>query len=83
MKVIIEVTGWFKRYTEGNSRLEFDVELGSTVIDVVNMSGIPGGEIGFIALENERTNTERRLVDNEFTLHEDDVIRVFPKIIGG
>ena len=94
VKVKIEVTSWFKRYTGGLSSLELELGNGETAWQAVCMAGIPYDEIGFITLDttDENGNTETseygntltsKKIDDSYVAMDNDVLRVYPMIIGG
>ncbi|MFZ5986226.1 MAG: hypothetical protein ACOYWZ_03750 [Bacillota bacterium] len=83
MRVIIEVTGWYKRFTGGNGSIELVVKEGTRAVDAVIMTGIPREEIGFITLENDNIKGQTRLVNEDIILSEGDRLRVYPLLIGG
>lgn len=80
MKVYIEVSEWFKRYTNNCSYIETEVPEGSLAYDAVCSTGIPRGQIGFILLKSGETNA---LAGEEHPLREGDTVKVLPSIIGG
>lgn len=76
MLVYLELSGWFKRYTDGKTRLEIDIKPETTAIQAITFSGIPEAEVGLITL------TDVKIAHN-YRLNHGDVIRVYPVIIGG
>lgn len=76
MKVHLEFSGWFKRYTNGRTRLEIDISPGTTAIQVITSSGIPEAEVGLITVTDVK-------VAHDYLLNNGDEIRVYPTIIGG
>lgn len=76
MKIYIELTDWFKRFTGGKALIEVDINQGTTAIEAICSSGIPRDEIGFITINN-------RKVDEGFIPEEGARIKVYPIIIGG
>lgn len=76
MLVYLELSGWFKRYTNGRTRLELDILPGTTVIQAITSSGIPEAEVGLITVFNVK-------VAQDHMLSHEDIIRVYPVVIGG
>jgi sulfur carrier protein ThiS len=76
MRITIELSSWFKRYTAGQEQLEVDACEGATVAEAVKASGIPIEEVGFIVRNNEKIN-------EGLILSEGDRIKLYPYIIGG
>lgn len=76
MRVHVEMTEWFKRYTGGNRNFDLDVEDGATAVKAVVFTGVPEEEVGFITVNSSR-------VDTGFVLSEGDLLKVYPLIIGG
>lgn len=83
MRVIIEVTGWYKKFTQGKDVVELSVDEGTRAFDAVAMTGIPKEEIGFITLQNDRTMGEPSLVKEDIILSSEDRLKVYPLMIGG
>ncbi|MCX7923727.1 MAG: hypothetical protein N3B21_17220 [Clostridia bacterium] len=80
MKVYIEVTTWFKRFTGGNASLELEISEGTPVVEAVSSAGIPKEEIGFITVIKDNEN---KIVDDQYILTDGDRLKVYPAIIGG
>jgi len=60
MKVTINVSSWFKRYTGGLSCIEKEISDNETALEAVCSTGIPQDEIGFITVCSKgQTNGER------------------------
>jgi putative ubiquitin-RnfH superfamily antitoxin RatB of RatAB toxin-antitoxin module len=76
MLVYLELSGWFKRYTNGRTRLEIDISPGTTAIQAITLSGIPEAEVGLITVFDEK-------VAQDHMLSHKDIIRVYPVVIGG
>jgi len=86
LKVKIVVSSWFKRYTDGLSSLELELNSGETAWKAVCMVGIPRNEIGFITVDtaDEDGSTVRsKKIDDSYVAVDNDVLRVYPVIIGG
>jgi hypothetical protein len=81
MKVYIEVSQWFKRYTGGSDKVEIDLKEGITAFEAVVSCGIPEDEIGFISIVN--TENEAMVLKEEYYPKEGDTFKVYPQIIGG
>lgn len=76
VKIAIELSSWFKRYSEGKGLLELDIYEGATAEAAVKAAGIPFEEVGFIVLNNEKIN-------EGLILSEGDRIKLYPYVIGG
>jgi len=76
MKVYLEVGSFLNRYTSGQTSLEIDISGDKTATEVVLSAGVPEDEIGFIAVNGQK-------VDSDYILKENDIIRVYPLIVGG
>lgn len=76
MKISIEVSNWFKKYTGGQTQLEIDVQADMAASKAVSATGIPEEEIGIIIVNGTK-------VSADYTLKEGDRIKAFPLIIGG
>lgn len=50
VKVTIIVSSWFKRYTDGLTSLEQNLNAGETAWEAVRRADIPSDEIGFITV---------------------------------
>ncbi|MCX7745902.1 MAG: hypothetical protein N2645_03280 [Clostridia bacterium] len=82
MKVTIEVTSWFKRFTGGRTQMELEILEGTSALDAAADTGIPKDEIGFITVCTG-TGDECLLVKDEYTVKDGDILRVYPMLIGG
>jgi hypothetical protein len=76
MLVYLELSGWFKRYTDGHTRLEITIKPGTTALQAITLSGIPVSEVGLITVADVKVTHDHLLNDGE-------VLRVYPVIIGG
>jgi|GEM_PF-1956769 len=76
MLVYLELSGWFKRYTNEKTRLEIDIKPGTSVIEAITSTGIPEAEIGLITVADVK-------VTHDHMLSHGNIIRVYPVIIGG
>ena len=76
MLVYLELSGWFKRYTAGNTRLEIDIMPGTTAIQAITSTGIPESEVGLVTVSDIK-------VAHDHILSHGEIIRVYPIIIGG
>lgn len=76
MKVYVEVTDWFKRYTGDRSCVEINVPEGTTAVKAISDAGIPEKEVGVITLSGKR-------IDSSYSLKDGDRLKVYPHIIGG
>jgi len=76
MRITIEFSSWFKRYTAGQEQLEVEACEGITAAEAVRAAGILFEEVGFIVRNNEKIN-------EGLILSDDDRIKLYPYIIGG
>jgi len=76
MLVYLELSGWFKRYTDGKTRLEIEIKPGTTSMQAITLSGIPETEVGLITVADVK-------VVHDHILSHGDIIRAYPVIIGG
>lgn len=76
VKVRIELSSWFRRYSEGKELLEVETAEGATAEEAVKAAGIPFEEVGFIVRNNEK-------IDEGLILSEGDRIKLYPYVIGG
>lgn len=83
VRVTISVTSWFKRYTNGLSCLELDLNSETTALEAVCKAGIPYDEIGFITLCSKVKASIEEKVDESYVAADGDFLKVYPLIIGG
>ena len=76
MKVYLEVSSWFKRYTSGNMLVELDLPEGAPAMEALGLAGLPATEVGIISINDGRADGATLLMDG-------DRIKVFPVIVGG
>jgi len=76
MRIYLEVGSFLKRYTSEQESLEINISGEKTAAEVVHSAGVPEEEIGFIAVNGQK-------VDSDYVLKENDIIRVYPLIVGG
>ncbi|HHW01123.1 MAG TPA: hypothetical protein GXX36_16430 [Clostridiaceae bacterium] len=76
MKVYLEVGSFLKRFTSEQTNLEINISGDKTAAEVVLSAGVPEEEIGFITVNGQK-------VDSDYVLKENDIIRVYPIIVGG
>jgi len=74
--IYIELSEWFKRYTDENTRFEIELKPGITALQAIISIGIPETEIGLITVGDTK-------VAHDHILAHGDKIRVYPIIIGG
>lgn len=83
MKVYIEVTDWYKRFTGGKRSMEIEVVVGAKALEAVLHTGIPRDEVGFITLDNGSQEGQCKLVNEDTILSEGDRLKVYPLLVGG
>lgn len=83
VKVTVEVTSWFKRFTGGQTIFNLELDMNATALTAILATGIPEDEIGIIRLEAKNSSGENKLADKEHKLADGDIIKVYPLIIGG
>lgn len=76
MKVRLEISSWFKRYTGGELAMEVELSPGAAVLHAVRMAGIPEEEVGFAVVNDVKVEMNHPLKDG-------DALKVYPVIIGG
>ena len=76
MRITVELSSWFKKYTGGQMSIELEVEKGVTAANAILAAGIPIEEAGLIMLGNAK-------IDLDFILPDRSCIKIFPYIIGG
>jgi molybdopterin converting factor small subunit len=76
MKITVEVSSWFKKYTDGRPSVEIEAKNGITAAAAAVAAGVPAEEVGFVSRSGVRIDTDSVLKDG-------DVIKIFPFIIGG
>lgn len=82
IKIKVEVTSWFKKYTKNLTALSFELEKGVNVAGVLKNIEIPIGEVGSVMLEKEGSGEKIR-IDEAYILEEGDRILLIPHILGG
>ena len=76
MKIYIELTSWFARFTDGNTHFCIDVEERLEVLQIVSSLGIPIEQIGFLTLNDIK-------IDEDAVLKDGDVVKVYTSIVAG
>ncbi len=76
MLIYLELSGWFKRYTNGHTRLEIVIKPGTTAMQAIATTRIPEAEVGLITVSDVR-------VTHDYLLNDGDELRVYPVVIGG
>jgi len=74
--IYIELSAWFKRYTNGNTRFEIEFKPGITALQAVISTGIPETEVGLLTIDDTK-------VAHDHILAHGNKIRAYPIIIGG
>lgn len=83
MKVRVEVSAWFKKYTGEKTNFEVEIDDSTTAYDSVYSIGVPRNEIGFVSVTSKEMVGTGKLVDEYFIPEEGDTIKAYPLIIGG
>lgn len=75
MKVKVEVSSYFRRFTDS---MEFEVEVSENMYaeDIIGLIGIPIDQVGFVTVNNQKMNMDVKLKDGE-------KLGIYPYIIGG
>lgn len=81
--VKINLTSWFKKYTDGIHELQMEVELGTTAAQIILKLGIPEKDIGSIIVTNDIEPELKKKVEFNYKMKNGDHILVIPPILGG
>ena len=81
--VEINLTSWFKKYTNGIHELKMEVENGTTVEQIILKLGIPEKDIGSIIVTNDIAPELKNKVELNYEMKNGDHVLVIPPILGG
>ena len=76
MKIRVRLTGFLKKYFDGEEQRVLDFEDGISARQVVELIGVDFEKMGFVSINNLRVMIDDQLKDG-------DLLKVFPKIYGG
>ena len=75
MRITVTAGSWAGRWVPGGES-EIDLPVGTSIEDLLELLGIPAGEVGVVTSNGEAAPREAALAES-------DVIRIFPMVIGG
>ena len=77
MKIQVHLSGYYNKYLKTNINEYFDLPSdNSTILDFLNILGIPESEVGFVLVNGIRFDTNHLLSNG-------DLVSILPSIIGG
>lgn len=77
MRIQVHLSGYYNKYLKTNINEYFDLPSdNSTILDFLNILGIPESEVGFVLVNGIRFDTNHLLSNG-------DLVSILPSIIGG
>ena len=77
MRIQVHLSGYYNKYLKTNINEYFNLPSdNSTILDFLNILGIPESEVGFVLVNGIRFDTNHLLSNG-------DLVSILPSIIGG